>query len=321
MTLNIQKSDFEQFAGIFMALPLHVMFNTTYWCDSECPHCHYNCSKSNDLHKILPEQDIEHFLSEFKNTKVNIDSIAFSGGEITAIEDFQPEYIARNSYRSLLCGFWTTVMTNGSWINKPNAEHILNMFSKIYEVSGYNFEIQMSFDSYHKNCVQNANKIIPALDSLITKRPVSEYKYPFSLTGFKHEPDFKNKLQVHNCKNLDVYCTSNYDLNPVGRAKTNNLPNCRDTKKEFEKFCGEDKLKKLIYTPIIPAKTQNGFKSIMILTIDCLGNAELADAHNPENYNRFKTPYKKQNGEYKPFQQIKAELAMQLVDYVYGQEK
>ena len=221
-------------------------------------------------------------------------------------------------FRSLLRGFFTTVMTNGSFINKNNSEHILNMFRDIYEVSGYNFEIQMSFDSYHKNCVQNANKIIPALDNIITKRPIPEYKYPFLLTGFKHEPEFKNNLAIHNCKNLEVYCVSNYDLNNIGRAKTNNLPNCRDTMTEFEEFCGNDKLKKLIFTPIIPVQTGAGLKSIMLITIDCLGNAELADVHNPDNYNRFKTPYKTPDNKYKSIQQIKAELAMQLVDYVYG---
>jgi len=321
MTINISESDFKRFATVFMNLPIHVMFNTTYWCDNECPHCHYSCSKSNDLHKILPEQDIEYFLSEFKQLKTDIDSIAFSGGEITSIEDFQPNYIARNAYRSLLCGFWTTVMTNGSWINKPNAKHILNMFREIYETSEYNFEIQMSFDSYHKNSIQNANKIIPALDALITKRPDPTYKYPFSLEGFKHESDLKNNLQIQNCKNLNVHCSFNYDLNSVGRAKTNNLPKCRDTMKEFEEFCGTDKLKKAVFTPIIPINTPNGIKTIMILTVDCLGNVELADTHNPENFRRFKTPYKTPDNKYKPFQQIRTELAIQLLDYVYGHDK
>ena len=75
--INIPDDDFKRFAGVFMNLPMHVMFNTTYWCDNECPHCHYNCSTSHYLHKIIPEQDIEYFLSEFEKTNTPIDSSFF----------------------------------------------------------------------------------------------------------------------------------------------------------------------------------------------------------------------------------------------------
>lgn len=310
---NISNDDFEKFANIFMGASMDIMFETTYYCENNCAHCHTNCSTAHNLKAFMPEDDIFHILDNLRKHKNNQIAIDFAGGEISHIEDANPGYIKRIINKSLKCKFPTTLLTNGTWINdKTKSNRLLNEFCDMYLKYTPNFRIQMSFDSYHKGCIDNVHNVINALNKKLpeTKQPV----FPVSLTGFKHEPEFKNNLKVTDCDNLIIRNTSEWDLNKVGRAKTNNLPNCRDTGKEFEQFCAGNKFRELVCTPLYP-RSDNSF-SIMII-FNCFGNAVLMDSHNPDNHLGFTTPYK-ENNKYKSIQQIKGELAMILLDYVYG---
>ena len=97
------------------------------------------------------------------------------------------------------------------------------------------------------------------------------------------------------------------------------MPNCRDTKTEFEEACGGDKLKKLIFTPLYPSENGNVWKILM--SFDCNGNVHLPDAHNQDNWWGFVTKYKNENGECRTISDIHAEFGVQLIDYVYGKTK
>lgn len=321
--VNISDSDLQQFLDVFLKAPMHIMFNTTYYCENMCPHCHYSCSPQHDLKKFMPEQDVYKILQLLSDASFKVASVSFSGGEITAVESVNPGYMKRIASKSIEHGFFTKIMTNGSFINKPYADSVLNDIADLYTGTWDSFSIQMSFDRYHKDCITDAHKFIDALDIKLGKpnRFVQSWQhvsYPFTLFGFFHDPDFRDNLNVHP-RNLDVYNELNWDLNPVGRAKENNLPNCRDTKSEFEKLCGGNKLEKLIFTPLFPSK--NGGEWKILITFDCNGFAHLADAHNQDNLWKFVTKYKKTNGEYKTMPEIHAELGSQLIEHVYGKSK
>ncbi len=319
---NISDSDLQQFLGVFLKAPMHVMFNTTYYCDNMCPHCHYSCSPQHDLKKFMPEQDIFAILARLADVKFKVAGVNFSGGEVTAVESINPGYIKRIAGTSIGYGFSTKIMTNGSFINKPYADRVLNDIADLYTGTWDSFSVQMSFDRYHKDCITNAHKFIDALDIKLNRPNIwaggQHVSYPFTLFGFFHDPDFRDNLNVHP-RNIDVYNELNWDLNPVGRAKENNLPNCRDTKTEFEKLCGDNKLEKLIFTPLFPS--ENGIVWKILITFDCNGIVHLADAHNPDNLFKFVTKYKKPNGEYKTMPEIQAELGTKLIEHVYGKSK
>ena len=295
--MNIPESDLQKFLTVFRSAPINILFNTTYYCDSMCPHCHFSCSPQHNLNKFMPEQDIYAILQLLAENKFKIAGVNFSGGEITAVESINPGYIKRIALKSIEYGFFTKILTNGSFINKPYADRVLNDIADLYTGTWNLFNVQMSFDMYHKNCITNAHKFIDALDVKLS-RPnpfvygLAHVSYPFNLFGFYHDPDFRNNLNIHP-RNIDICNELNWDLNPVGRAKENNLPNCRDTKTEFLEFCGGDKLKELIFTPLYPS--EDGYK--IIISFDCNGNAHLQDAHNQDNWDGFVTKYKKTNGE------------------------
>ena len=111
-------------------------------------------------------------------------------------------------------------------------------------------------------------------------------------------------------------------MNNVGRAKENNLPNCRDTFAEFTEIFAGDKLKQLIFTPLYPKTDgQKLYGFYTMLLFNCNGEVVLSDAHNPENFSRFKTKYKNPDGSIKILPQIRAELATQLIKHFYGNTK
>lgn len=315
--VNINEDDIKQFSKVYLSRPMRIMINTMYYCDNMCPHCHYSCSPKYSLRNYMSESEVFAILDLLNEANFKILGVNFSGGEITTVESVNPGYIKRIIDKSVhQYGFGSKLMTNGSFINKPYADRLLNDIRDMYMGTWNKFAVQMSFDEYHKNCITDAHKIINALDVKLGDN--YGIKYPFSLTGFYHNPDFMNNLNV-NPRNLGVDNHLAWDLNPVGRAKENNLPHARDTKTEFEKLCGDNKLEKLIWTPLYP---YDGGKDFALMYVfDCNGGVHMCDAHNQDNFPGFWTKYKKKNGKYKSMQEIQAELGAQLIESVYGKAK
>jgi MoaA/NifB/PqqE/SkfB family radical SAM enzyme len=314
--VNIPKQDLEKFFEIFLSANIHIMFDTTYYCDMMCPHCHYACTTKS--HNFMLEDDIGAILSELNKNNFLISAVGFSGGEITSIEKFNPGYVKRVLSKSLGYGFRTCLMTNGSFVQKNYADRMINDLYHIYTSAGDNFNIQMSFDQYHKNCIPNAHKLIDKLDTkLQNDRGI---KYDLYLMGFKHDPDFRDNLTA-NPKNINVHNKLQYDLNPIGRAKENNLPNCRDTYAEFLKEVNGNKFYEMTFTSLHLVTDGNKYSFNTMIIFDCNGGVRLGDFHNPENYNKFKTQYKKPDGTFKTFNEIHAELATQLIRHFYSNEK
>lgn len=289
------------------------MFDTTYYCDSQCPHCHYSCGTKSK--NFMPEEDVYTILTDLEKYNSLIQSVNFSGGEATALETKQPGYIKRVLSKSLQHNFYTILMTNGSFVQKPYAGRLLNDLGRIYLSANNGFAIQMSFDQYHKNCIPNAHELINRLDKKLENQQGT--KYDLYLMGFKHDPNFKDNFKA-TPKNITVHNNLAWDLNPLGRAKENKLPNCRDTGREFQEWCNGDKLKQLVFTPLYPISDQEFCR---MLIFDCNGYVRLSDAHNPENYNKFKTSYKKPDGTIKTLPEIDSELTDKLIAHFYGTER
>lgn len=314
---NISDKDLDTFSHTFFSAGVCIMFDTTYYCDMMCPHCHYACDTKS--RKFIPESEICAILDKLNEFNYKISDVHFSGGEITTIQEINPGYVRRVLSKSLEYNFYTTLLTNGSFIQKDYSDTIVKDLRDMYICSNDRFCVQMSFDRYHKNCVSNAHKLIDALDKQLQN--AHGKKYPLSLTGFKHDPDFRNNLTT-NPKHLDIHNSLSWDLNPLGRAKINNLPNCRDAKSEFIEFCGGDKLKQLIFTPLYPETDEKNFYGFHIMLVfNCHGDVVLSDAHNHENYDKFKTRYKNPDGTIKSLPEITTDLAVQLVNHFYGKEK
>lgn len=318
--INISDSDLDAFQNLFFGLAdIHIMFNTTYYCENMCPHCHYSCSPEHGLNNFMPEQDIYAVLQTLHDFRFKVRDVCFSGGELTSVESVNPGYVKRIVKKSLDYGFGTEIMTNGMFVNKSYANNVLSdmadLYKTYYQPDNELFNIRMSFDQYHKDCVPNAHKLVSELDARLDNP--TNIKYPFWLAGFNHDPNFRDNFNM-NPKNVLVENKLLWDLDEIGRAKENKLPNCRDTKAEFEKGCGGDKLKELLFTPLVFGADQ---QPTIIMIFDCYGNAELADVHNPDNFHRFTTKYKKQNGEYKILPEIHSELGAKLVNHIYGNEK
>lgn len=314
---NISDKDLDTFSNSFFSAGICVMFDTTYYCDMMCPHCHYACDTKS--RKFMPESEIYGILDRLNEFKCKISDVHFSGGEITTMEEINPGYVRRILSKSLEYKFYTTLLTNGSFVEKVYSDSIIKDLHDMYVGSDGHFFVQMSFDRYHKNCVSNAHKLIGALDKKLQN--VDDKKYPLFLIGFKHDPDFRNNLTA-NPEHLIVENILQWDLNSVGRAKTNNLSNCRDTKTEFIEFCDGDKLKQLIFTPLYPetdGKKLYGFH--IMLVFNCRGDVVLSDAHNPENFNKFKTKYKNPDGTIRSLPEITTDLGVQLVKHFYSNEK
>lgn len=313
---QIPHSELELFTKVFMSADMYIMFETTYYCENNCPHCHTNCSTRHDLTKHIPESIINYYIEELTKFPQNNKSIDFAGGEISHIESISPGYISRILNKSLSHNIPTTLLTNGTWINNPEINNrLLNTLRQVFITYSPNFQLQISFDSYHKNCITNTHQILWALSNKLpkTKKPT----FPINLMGFKHEPHFQDYVSTNQYTNLKTQFKPEWDLNCVGRAKINNLAHCRDTAAEFEALCNGDKSKELFLTPLYP-NPDNTF-GIMII-FNSTGNAILMDAHNPANFHKFKTPFT-ENATPKPLQQIKTELAMQLIDHFYGHKK
>ena len=216
--VGISDTDLQRFANVFNSVPMNIMFNTTYYCDNMCPYCHYSCSPKHDLKKFMPEEDIYAILARLAESKFKIAGVNFSGGEITAVESVNPGYIKRIATKSIEYGFTTKLMTNGSFINKPYADRLLNDIADLYTGTWNSFGVQMSFDMYHKDCITDAHKFIDALDVKLDRPNIfagagQHVSYPFLLFGFFHDPDFRNNLNVHP-RNIDVCNELNWDLNP-----------------------------------------------------------------------------------------------------------
>lgn len=314
---NIGDKDLDVFLRSFFSAGICVMFDTTYYCDMMCPHCHYACDTKS--RKFMPELEIYGLLDKLNEFNYKIPTVHFSGGEITTMEEINPGYVRRVLSKSLDYNFYTTLLTNGSFVEKGYSDIIIKDLCDMYVYSNGRFSVQMSFDRYHKNCINNAHKLIDALDKQLQND--AGKKYSLSLTGFKHDPDFRNNLKA-TPKHVVVQNSLTWDLNPLGRAKTNNLPNCRDTKTEFAEFCGGDKLKQLIFTPLYPETDGKNFYGFHIMLVfNCHGDAVLSDAHNPENECKFKTKYKNKDGTIRSLPEITTDLAMQLIKRFYGKAK
>ncbi len=315
--VNISDEDFKTFLHSFFSANVCVMFDATYYCDMMCPHCHYACDTKS--RKFMPESEICAILDRLNEFNCIISDVHFSGGEITTVEEFNPGYVRHILSKSLDYKFNTTLLTNGSFIQKDYSDTIVKDLRDMYICSNDRFRVQMSFDRYHRNCISNAHKLIDALDKQL-QNPDGK-KYPLSLTGFKHDPDFRNNLTA-TPKHLNLNNSLSWDLNPLGRAKINNLPNCRDTNAEFIRFCEGDKLKELVFTPLYPETDGENFYGFHIMLVfNCHGYAVLSDAHNPENYDKFKTKYKNPDGTIRSLPEITSDLAAQLVKYFYGKGK
>lgn len=314
--VGISDEEAEKFVVNLTSADTHIMFDTTYYCDLMCPHCHYACTKESD--KFMSESDIYAILSKLNEYKFKIPYVAFSGGEITTIEEKNPGYVKHVLSKSLEYGFPTTLMTNGSFITKPYAERVLNDLCDIYTANGDMFNIQMPFDMYHKNCIANAHNLISVLDEKLEND--QGIKYPFYLMGFKHDPKFKDNFSA-NPKHINVFNKLAYDLNPIGRARENDLPGCRDTYAEFLKEAKGDKLYEMTFTPINVAIDQGKYRASTIMIFDCNGYVRLADRHNPENYNKFKIEYKKPDNTIKSLPEMQVELGIQLLYHFFGKEK
>lgn len=317
LIVNISDKDLDVFSQLFFSADVCVMFDTTYYCDMMCPHCHYACDTKS--RNFIPESEIYGILEKLNEFNYKILDIHFSGGEITTIEEINPGYVRHVLSKSLEYKFYTTLLTNGSFVEKDYSDSIVQDLRDMYLCSDGRFNIQMSFDKYHKNCISNAHKLIDVLDKKLQNNDGK--KYPLSLTGFKHDPDFRNNLTA-NPKYLVVQNSLSWDLNSLGRAKTNNLPNCRDTNAEFIEFCNGNKLKQLIFTPLYPEMDEKKLYGFHImLTFNCRGDVVLADAHNPENFDKFKTKYKNPDGTIRSLPEITADLGVQLIKHFYTKEK
>lgn len=320
-----KEEDFVEWCiqSLFPKAPIVFMFDTTMYCESGCSHCHYSCNTKYPLEKYMPEPDIIYFLNELRREKVEVRSCSFSGGEITHIEKINPGYIYRIMNESLCLGFKTKLLTNGDWIfdNKRN-NAVLNTICDLHDLyhECSSIAIQISCDSYHKNCVPNIYAIISMLNEKLYYTTGNHVE--INLEGFKHESGFMwnngfAKGISYDEDKLDVFAKPDaWDLNPVGRAKDNNLPNCRDTKTEFLKACNGNKYQEFslscVYFPF-----QDPFQ---LFSFKCDGNVYLADVHNQDNFTKFKTPYKNPDGTYKKLSQIKKELYLQMAESVFGRK-
>lgn len=316
--VNMTEQEKLTFLKSFLSAGVNIMFDTTYYCDLGCPHCHYDCTTKSRT--FMPESDVYAILDELKKYPSNILDLHFSGGEISTIEEVNPGYVKRILSKSVNYGFYTTMMTNGSFIEneKTYGNRLTNDLAELYKSADDKFHVQMSFDQYHKNSVPNAHKLIGALDTRLQND--HGIKYDFSLTGFKHDPEFANNF-IMNPRYINVSNRLSWDLNPIGRAKTNDLPYVRDTKNEFEQFCSEDKLKQLIFTPLYPIDIDGKIFYSIQLVFNCNGYVVLSDAHNPENIDTFKIPYRKPDGTMRTLMDIRASLAAVLAHHFYGETK
>lgn len=300
------KNFTEKAIGWISRWPTSFLFETTYYCENNCPHCHSDCSTKYNLANHMPEADIIHFINEMNND--NCIQINFAGGEITSVEDINPGFVKRVVEKSLQSDFVTHLETNASWINdSKKAPRLLSDMCELYTKYGSKFTLQMSFDSYHKNCIQDVNRTIHELSEMLPH--TSEPVFRVSVLGFNHEPEFKNNLDVSGCDNMRIRNESVWDLNCVGRAKINDLPHCRDTYAEFQQACAKDRGK---FTEAMFASLymQEDIMPHTMILFDEFGMATLMDVRNPANYCVFKTPYRV-DGKYKTIDQIKRELVNQ----------
>jgi hypothetical protein len=265
----------------------------------------------------MPEEDIAHFVADLKNH--NTSPINFTGGEISHIEEINPGYIERIVVNALENKNPVGLLSNASWINKPIKDRMLKTLAAIYTWQPNGFYLQMSFDSYHKDCIPNVNRVIRELSAELNAHPISrvnEPTYSVHVNGFQHEPEFRNNLDATGCDNMRILNRSVWNLYAAGRANTNKLKIHRDIAQEFRNMLnGKHKIWEAIFLCCHPAE-QEKYSLRSMVTFEPNGMARAVNFRSTACRRKFTTPYRDSNGKYKSVLQIRTELAKQIYTYV-----
>jgi radical SAM protein with 4Fe4S-binding SPASM domain len=107
-------------------IPLYAIFELTYKCNLRCRHCY----TPKDFNNELSLGEIKAILDQL--VKMGTFNLVFTGGEILAREDFLQIASAAKAK-----GFLLVLMTNGTLINRDNADKIGNLKPIGVEISLY----------------------------------------------------------------------------------------------------------------------------------------------------------------------------------------
>ena len=198
--------------------PEEVLFSPTTNCNLNCPHCDIPKSE-----KILPQNHAIRFLNECR--EIGIKRVGFTGGEPFLALDFLCG-ISEAAVRNRMT--FGRIMTNAVWYK--NVDELKSSLLRLQK-SGYDGEICVSADAFHKQNIKKVSKFIEMASVIWNRGDLIS----IACVSGEREPETKNMLRKlakslkarliysknHACiKNKTLFIKINkIDLSPVGKAE------------------------------------------------------------------------------------------------------
>lgn len=154
---------------------LHTLwFNTGSLCNITCVGCYMESSPKNDRLAYLSLKDVEIYLDEIKQDKIDVNEIGFTGGE----PFLNPNFVEILDL-SLARGFDVLVLTNAM---KP-MHHKKNDLLKLKDKYQDKLSFRVSIDHYHKNdheSLRGVNTWLPMIEGVAW---LAQNKFKLSIAG------------------------------------------------------------------------------------------------------------------------------------------
>lgn len=208
---NYQCSNASQVYGLLEHAHLHVFFDTTYSCDLACGHCIYAANANTPL-TFIPVENVLAHIHQAKTELEHICSFSLFGGEPTLAEIHNNGYFKTIADTVHETSGRLRMSTNGNWVNGKNADYLTEQIVYMYNAVPH-FQLQLSVDRFHKNCVESAIKVIQQLDKYqeLKSRPIV-------IRGFDFDKNLAKQFESLKTDNINIRTFFDFELIPSGRA-------------------------------------------------------------------------------------------------------
>ena len=160
---NFRKKFFPV-ADIVASRSYIIVFKTTHYCWYNCAHCCEN-SGPHQPRRYIPLPAIRAIVDGAVADPAFARNIVFTGGEImTAYRFAAPGYVKDALNYALDTGCGVDVKTNAAWTRAAFGRQIFDDLAELGGAHpGYNLQISLSLDTFHKNAIENNVRLISEL--------------------------------------------------------------------------------------------------------------------------------------------------------------
>jgi hypothetical protein len=174
--------------GVIRQFPYIIGFKTTKYCFLQCAHCCENAGPD-QAKTFIPVQSIFNILKSAKQDPLFTNSVIFTGGEI-----FSSYFYSNEKYVPDLLSFAaknkidTDIKTNAVWAKSKYFDAIMSDIENVVANNPeFLFQISLSIDRFHHNCIENNVRLISALTKM-------RGKYVLNISSFTDDSEMCSAL-------------------------------------------------------------------------------------------------------------------------------